>query len=666
MLTCEDEKEISEQLTNFVVMCYNEAVEERGRFAIALTGGRAVKLLADRITREPFISYIDWTKWYVFFIDERCTSLDNPCSNYHMIDNALLQHVSIPEMQVFPAFDPALSLDKRGHTCEAAALAYEQRIRAVLGGSETEVPVLDVALVGVDKQGNVASLFEGHAMMRHKIRNYEVTWGAESNYRDLSPHQAVTAMYECQLDLIDIELTPQDLRQVQRRGIPAERVALTLKCLNSAHQILATVLDGEAAGPLMKEYFEGVPNGVEPVYGARGLNQLHSRAGRPRLFCHRKAIDGFIALPQLLRTFQVQDLAFSITEARETAASGEAGLPDENSDSEGEEYQLRLAREEAVRQAEYARSRSSSARYSRKSSKASSPTGGLTPLGGKSPTRRGSVKHSLAASSVDKDGVRWGEGGGIAEEDEGKFSRATSGGLRRARSSASRGSHASDQVLMIDDAPEQGGELNRLPSGVQEPEEGDIIIPDHFPNVPEAVRHIDSVIKQARAAAARATRLQSTVSGHAADVLSDSGSSRTEGRHTAGRSFSLASQPNHAGSTGSDGRSFSSSGFGRASASGASVGPGGLKRTYSNQSAGLKSVTSRTLNPPPGLSRQGSGSGQSVVPAVEQAPEETKTYRLFVRAGCYQWQVWLNLRVCYALDIGFLSAGAHIARFLAS
>ena len=122
VLTCEDEKEISEQLTNFVVMCYNEAVEERGRFAIALTGGRAVKLLADRITREPFISYIDWTKWYVFFIDERCTSLDNPCSSYRMIDNALLQHVSIPEMQVFPAFDPALSLDKRGNTCEACLL----------------------------------------------------------------------------------------------------------------------------------------------------------------------------------------------------------------------------------------------------------------------------------------------------------------------------------------------------------------------------------------------------------------------------------------------------------------------------------------------------------------------------------------------------------------
>ena len=86
VLTCENEKEMSEQITNFVVTSYNEAVEERGRFAIALTGGRALTLLARRITEEPFISYIDWTKWYLFFVDERCASLDNPCSSYYMVD----------------------------------------------------------------------------------------------------------------------------------------------------------------------------------------------------------------------------------------------------------------------------------------------------------------------------------------------------------------------------------------------------------------------------------------------------------------------------------------------------------------------------------------------------------------------------------------------------
>ena len=106
ILTCENEKEMSDQLTNFVVMCYKDALEDRGRFAIALTGGQAVTLLARRITEEPFVSYIDWTKWYVFFVDECVlSSLDNTCINYCMVDQALLQHVKIPEMEVFPSYD---------------------------------------------------------------------------------------------------------------------------------------------------------------------------------------------------------------------------------------------------------------------------------------------------------------------------------------------------------------------------------------------------------------------------------------------------------------------------------------------------------------------------------------------------------------------------------
>ena len=36
----DDEAELAEALANYVVSCYKDAVEIRGRFAIALTGGR--------------------------------------------------------------------------------------------------------------------------------------------------------------------------------------------------------------------------------------------------------------------------------------------------------------------------------------------------------------------------------------------------------------------------------------------------------------------------------------------------------------------------------------------------------------------------------------------------------------------------------------------------
>jgi 6-phosphogluconolactonase/glucosamine-6-phosphate isomerase/deaminase len=87
-------------------MCYKDSLEDRGRFDITLTAGEAVTPLARCITEESFVTYIDWTKWYVFFVDECVlSSLDNTCINYYMVDQALLQHVKIPEMEVFPSYD---------------------------------------------------------------------------------------------------------------------------------------------------------------------------------------------------------------------------------------------------------------------------------------------------------------------------------------------------------------------------------------------------------------------------------------------------------------------------------------------------------------------------------------------------------------------------------
>jgi 6-phosphogluconolactonase/glucosamine-6-phosphate isomerase/deaminase len=591
VLSCENEKEISEQLANFVVMCYNEAVEERGRFAIALSGGRAVTLLAQRLTEEPFISYVDWTKWYVFFVDERCTSLDNPCSSYHMVDQVLLQHVRIPEMQVYPAYDALLSLDKRGHTCEAAALAYEQRMRSVLG-EDNGIPALDVVLVGADADGNVASLFEKHPMTQHKIRNYEVTWGAEGKLRSLDAQQAVCAMYECPLDLYDMVLSPTQMAAAKRRGIPAERVALTLKAINHAHQVLVTVADPDS-GPLVKEYFEGPRPGEEARYAARGINLLHGRAGRPKLFAHRKAIDGFIALPQLLRTFQVQDLAFSITEAREAAAgsSTAAAPPPSDSDSEGEEYVRRLEREEEDRLAAFNKSRTNS----RVVSKQSSPMG-LSPM---SPMRRMSHRKQSggnpSTAKTDKTDVS----ASIAEGDDGTFSRAASFGRTRStgsnRSRGKREGHAQvslggADILDIADAEEEP-ELPDSPAPGGAPEEGHVIIPDDFPSLPEAMRHIQNAVRLARGAAARAAAQ--------AERQADALSRAADADH-----LDVAS------------------------------GPGDMRGTLRRRGSLLDSGSAQSV----GSARAPLGRGsQQAAAAPEPLHPPLGEHRIYIRAGCYWW-----------------------------
>ena len=124
----EDESELAEALCNFIVAKSIESTEERGRFVIAITADRALSLFARVIRKEPFASFVNWNNWWIFFIDEYCLPLTHSQSNYFKVNRELLQHISIPETQVFPAYDAAADLDELGSTCENAALKYSGQV----------------------------------------------------------------------------------------------------------------------------------------------------------------------------------------------------------------------------------------------------------------------------------------------------------------------------------------------------------------------------------------------------------------------------------------------------------------------------------------------------------------------------------------------------------
>ena len=127
-----DESELSEAICNFVIARSVECVEERGRFTIALTADCALSLFSKRAIEEPFLSFVDWSKWWIFFIDDFCLPLTHSKSNYRKCNDMLLQHVSIPENQVFPEYDPSADLDDKGSTCESAALRYEKQVNILV------------------------------------------------------------------------------------------------------------------------------------------------------------------------------------------------------------------------------------------------------------------------------------------------------------------------------------------------------------------------------------------------------------------------------------------------------------------------------------------------------------------------------------------------------
>jgi 6-phosphogluconolactonase len=123
-----------------------EAIGERGRFAVVLAGGSTPKATYGILARD-YADTIDWINVHVFFGDERSVPPDHDDSNYRMVREALLDHVSIGSVH---RMQGELSPDE-------AAEAYEQELRDFFGPDD--LPGFDLILLGTGDDGHTASLF---------------------------------------------------------------------------------------------------------------------------------------------------------------------------------------------------------------------------------------------------------------------------------------------------------------------------------------------------------------------------------------------------------------------------------------------------------------------------------------------------------------------------
>jgi 6-phosphogluconolactonase len=123
-----------------------EAIEERGRFTVALAGGSTPKATYDILARD-YAGRIDWSKVHVFFGDERAVPPDDDDSNYKMAREALLDHVPVGSVHRMQGELPP----------DEAAEAYEEELRGFFGPEE--LPRFDLILLGIGGDAHTASLF---------------------------------------------------------------------------------------------------------------------------------------------------------------------------------------------------------------------------------------------------------------------------------------------------------------------------------------------------------------------------------------------------------------------------------------------------------------------------------------------------------------------------
>ncbi len=204
-----------------------EAVRERGRFLVALSGGTTPIPLYERLAHS---TAIEWETVHVFWSDERCVPPDDPASNYGAAHRVLPEGVPIPSGNVH-------RIEGESDPIEAAD-AYEVLVRRELA----EAGRLDLVLLGVGIDGHTASLFPRHQALTETVR-----W------------------------VLPVHVSAE----------PAWRITMTLPLINAARHVILLAVGGDKAEAVAQMEGSDDPPAARIRPDAGGLSLfIDSDAGR--------------------------------------------------------------------------------------------------------------------------------------------------------------------------------------------------------------------------------------------------------------------------------------------------------------------------------------------------------------------------------------------------
>lgn len=204
-----------------------QAVQARGRFTLALSGGATPLRLYSLLGMGEWLVRAPWEQAHIFWADERCVPPDHPESNYGAARAALLVRLPTPVEQIHRWYGEASDP-------QAEARRYADVLRRHSDRAANGMPRLDLILLGMGVDGHTASLF---------------------------PHTAALRVTDA----------PTAANHVPQLG--ATRLTLTFPALNAARAVLFLVTGAEKArtlarvleGPLQPEDLPA--QGVRPSDG---------------------------------------------------------------------------------------------------------------------------------------------------------------------------------------------------------------------------------------------------------------------------------------------------------------------------------------------------------------------------------------------------------------
>ncbi|OGM45522.1 putative 6-phosphogluconolactonase [Aspergillus bombycis] len=161
---------LAQQLRAYVLKNQNAALARHSTFRVAVSGGSLPTVLAKALlapgngTPEDTAQF---SKWEIFFADERAVPLDHQDSNYKSLKDELLSKIptELGEPRVH-TIDPKHVDDEDPQ--ELADLYQEELMRIFAAKDSVKLPVFDLILLGCGPDGHTCSLFPGHELLREK------------------------------------------------------------------------------------------------------------------------------------------------------------------------------------------------------------------------------------------------------------------------------------------------------------------------------------------------------------------------------------------------------------------------------------------------------------------------------------------------------------------
>lgn len=116
LVTVKDESAVIERLWQMIETFANAAIQEKSVFRVGLSGGSLIKFLANGAENAK----TDWSKWQLYFCDERFVDETNEDSTFGQYKKLFIPKTKLTESQ-FVIINRSLTLDE-------CAKDYEQQI----------------------------------------------------------------------------------------------------------------------------------------------------------------------------------------------------------------------------------------------------------------------------------------------------------------------------------------------------------------------------------------------------------------------------------------------------------------------------------------------------------------------------------------------------------